>query len=453
MERVAELLDPKNGAFSYRQALVRLWSLASDHQRLNHWEQLADEKSIAPQIEDLLNKMQEEESIGIEVVCAHPLSLIRALDDYLASTRLPSSQSSPVSQSVYQYEEDNKSHWLVPVTLAARRLATMNRQSARLARWFHHHAVLPCCTVHNIEVTCALARSDLHTCLETLANTEHGKLNVWVAHFDDGADVVWDTTSSPVGNWRTKSVEPHTVRQVSVVQTLTAAAKAGAQVVVFPEFTLDLQHRDQLVAHLRQHPSGIQLVVAGAFHSEDKVQAEDMATDLPAIFNTAPVYTGSGRQLFTHRKLRLFGKSGVGTESAGVGKRLHVLVTPIGCMTVLICKDFLDEDPRVDNLLAEVPVDWVWVPSYGDETTLKVHKERARKLATVTVGTSSAIAQTQNTAMKKDGETQTLLPGFGHVAGKKTPCDVPTTGGVVEFELGCQPIPPKRTRPELKRVK
>jgi hypothetical protein len=103
--------------------------------------------------------------------------------------------------------------------------------------------------------------------------------------------------------------------------------------------------------------------------------------------------------------------------------------------------------------LAEVPVDWVWVPSYGDQTTLDLHKQRAKKLATVTIGTSCAVAQTQNTAMKKAGETQEPLPGFGHEAGKKAPIDVPTTGGLVEFALDTQPAPAKPSRPKLKRVK
>jgi len=447
MERVAELLDPRNETCSYRRALVRLWVLASDDQRLNHWEQYENESTITPHVPQLLDKLQDEEPIELETVCAHPVALVRALDDYLASTRLPSSQSTPVSQSGHEIKEGGNGYWLVPVTLAARRLAAMNRQPTRLARWFHHHAALPSSTAHGIEVTCAPSRSELQVCLEELAYQEHGKLCTWVAHFDDDADVVWDRTTSPIGNWRSQSVEPHASRQASMVQALATAAQAGAQVVVFPEFTLDLQHRDQLAAHLRQNPSGIQLVVAGAFHSEE------MAATHLITYNTAPVFTGSGRLLFAHRKLRLFGRNDVGAEFAEVGNHLHVLITPIGCMTVLICKDFLDEDPRVDNLLAEVPVDWVWVPSYGDETTLKVHKERARKLATVTTGTSCAVAQTQNTAMKKDGETQAMLPGFGHAAGKKNPCDVPTTGGVVEFELGSQPIPPKRTRPALKRVK
>jgi len=143
----------------------------------------------------------------------------------------------------------------------------------------------------------------------------------------------------------------------------------------------------------------------------------------------------------------------MGAEFAEVGNRLHVLITPIGSMTILICKDFMDEDRRVDNLLAEVPVDWVWIPSYGDETTLKGQKERARKLATVTTGTSCGVAQTQNTAMKKSGETRALLPGFGHPAGARTPCDVTASGGMVEYGLGKQPIPAKHPSPTLKRVK
>lgn len=447
MERVAELLDPRNATFSYRQALVRLWCLASDDQRLNHWEQNANEQTISPHVESILNMLQNEEPVDVALATAHPLALIRALDNYLASIRLPTSQSTPASQSAHPYEEDGKQYWLVPVPLAARRLAKMNNQSTRLARWFHHHAALPCRTAHGIDVTCSPARSDLNACLQDLADLKQTTLKVWIAHFDDGADVRWDRTLSPVGNWRTLSVEPHTSRHASVIQTLDAAARAGAQVVVFPEFTLDLQHRAQVAAHLRQQPTSIQLVIAGAFHTEDA------ATKPPRTFNTAPVYASHGRQLFVHRKLRLFGNSEEGTEFAEVGNQMHVLVTPIGCMTVLICKDFLDEDPRVDNLLAEVPVDWVWVPSFGNQTTLDLHKKRAKKLATVTTGTSCAVAQTQNTAMKKAGETQALLPGFGHEAGRQAPVDVSTAGGLIEFALETQPPPDRPARPRLKRVK
>lgn len=447
MDRVAQLLDSGDENFSYRRALVRLWLLASNDQLLNSWEQKASETTIPPHYAGFLDQLQEEEPIKLQAIRAQPLALIRALDDYIASTSALDSQSTSTSTSAYVIEEDGNGYWLVPVTLAARRQAAMDRQPARLARWFHHHAALPTRTAHGIEVIASRSRSALNTALENLANHPNGKVKAWIAHFDDGADVVWDRQISPIGNWRALAVEPHTTRQDSVLQTLAAAAQAGAQVVVFPEFTLDLQHRDQLAVYLRQNPSGIQLVVAGAFHEPEQ------ATDPSVAYNTAPVFTGSGRKLFAHRKLRLFGRNDLGAEFAEVGNRLHVLITPIGSMTIMICKDFMDEDPRVDNLLAEVPVDWVWVPSYGDETTLKGHKARARKLATVTTGTSCGVAQTQNTAMKKTGETQALLPGFGHPAGEKTPFDVPASGGLVEYGLGQQPIPAQHPRPPLKRVK
>ncbi len=447
MERVAQLLDSGDENFSYRRALVRLWMLASNDQALNGWEQDANETTIAPHCAVFLDQLQDEEPIRLQAIRAQPLALIRALDDYIASTRPLDSQSTSARTAAYVVEEGGNGYWLVPVPLAARRKAAMNRQPARLARWFHHHAALPERTAHGIEVIVSLSRSALNAALEDLANLPDGKLRAWIAHFDDGADVIWDRQISPIGNWRTHSVEPHAIRRDSVLKALASAAQAGAQVVVFPEFTLDLQHRDQLAGYLRQHPSGIQLVVAGAFHEPEQ------ATDTSLAYNSAPVFTGSGRMLFAHRKLRLFGRNDAGAEFAAVGNRLHVLITPIGSMTILICKDFMDEDPRVDNLLAEVPVDWVWVPSYGDETTLKGHKERARRLATVTTGTSCGVAQTQNTAMKKSGETQPLLPGFGHRAGERVPCDVAADGGLVEYGLAQQPVPAMPTRSGLKRVK
>lgn len=440
MERVVRLLDTAREDHSYRQALVRLWVLASHDPRLNAWEQTGNERSIEAPRRAFLDQLQDGEPMDLASVQAHPLALIRALDDYLASTRVLSRSGMPDS-----YEEDGASHWLVPVTLQARRGARLDRQPARLARWFHRHAVLPSRTAHGIEVVCIPTRAQLDTCLDALVQQPDGQLKVWIAHFDDGADVVWDQSASPIGNWRCLSVANRATRWASILDTLARAQQAGAHVVVFPEFALDLQHREQLAAHLRRNPSGLQLVVAGAFH-------EPMHGGAMDAYNTAPVFDADGRTLFSHRKLRLFGSTDEGAEFVQVGNRVHVLVSPVGAMTVLICKDFMDEDPRVDNLLAEVPVDWVWVPSYGNEITLRLHKERAKKLARLTTGTSCAVAQTQNTAIKQPGQVLPLLPGFGHPAGQPQPCDVPAAGGLVAFALTRQP-PALGVAPRFKRVK
>ena len=446
MQRIASLLDPKNPAYSLRRALVRLWVLASDPVRLNSWEQASNEASIAPQIPILLSQLDSDVPIDIQLIETQPLALIRALDDYLSGTTQARSRFT-FNPGIFSAQEEGKDYWLVPVHLAARRQAVIHRQPARLARWFHRHAVLPAVTKHNVEVKVRRSRSMLDKVLHQLSTEPDAMLKVWLAHFTDGADVEWDTSLSPVGNWRTRCVAPSETRLASMLQALKMANEAGAHVVVFPEFSLDLQHRTQLAQFLRQNPSAIQMVVAGAFHEPERPDAPELA------YNTAPVLTGNGMQLFAHRKLSLFGKADFGAEFAQMGNQLHVLLTPIGCMTVLICKDFMDIDPRVDNLLAEVPVDWIWVPSYGNETTLKAHKKRAKELATVTVGTSSAVANTQNTASKTAGLAQDLLPGFGHAGGKDRSQDMGHAGGLVLFSLAKQVPPPESGRPAIRRIK
>jgi hypothetical protein len=118
-------------AFSLRSALVRLWMLASNDQRLNGWEQNENEKTLAPHRDNFLDQLQQDEvPIGLDAIQAHPLALIRALDDYLASTRPLDSQSASTSRSAYVIEEGGKGYWLVPVLLDARRHAAINRQPA-----------------------------------------------------------------------------------------------------------------------------------------------------------------------------------------------------------------------------------------------------------------------------------------------------------------------------------
>lgn len=439
MDRLAQLLDPHDKTcHSYRQALVRLWVMAADQTRLNDWEQNESEKTIPPHVEAFAACFEEERAPSQQDIEVHPLALIRALDEHLAG------QSSPSSAHLVAAEpwvEEDKRYWLVPVVAAARRKAALASQAIRHARWFHHHAVLPLTTAYGVQVTTSLTTSSLDDRLRSLADSPATPLRVWIAHFDDAADVRWDQSGSPVGNWRTLAVEPDEARRASLTQTLAAAREAGAHVIVFPEFTLDLGQRDHLVRLLRGRASSLLLAVGGAFHE---------APEGRDVYNTAPLYNGHGRLLCDpHRKLRLFGDARHGAEHARIGCGLHVLQTPIGSMTVLICKDFLDEDQTANNLLADVPVDWVWVPSYGNETTLQLHQERARRLATITVGTSSAVAQTQNTALRKPSEVQALLPGFGHPAGQAHPVSVSTSGGLVEFALAWQPRP----QPPLKRVK
>jgi hypothetical protein len=442
MQRVAELLN----RLQCREALVRLWVLAAQPAQLNHWEQNENEASVQSALGHFRSKLNAEAAFDVTELRQQPLTLIRALDDHLAAQRRSGSQK---RVGRFLFTEDGRDHWLVPVALQARRKAALTRQADNHSRWFHHHAVLPALTAHGQTVTVSASSSSLDGSLQALANSRNAPLRVWVGHFDDEADVQWTRDFSRVNNWRATEVTPWNNRHASLRAALDKASQAGAHVVVFPEFTVDLAHRDAIIEWLRTQPgdSPVQLVVAGSFH-------EPMAADdgNHAAYNTAPVLDCQGRELWSHRKLRLFGSAASGTEHAEVGNNLHVLVTPIGCMTVLICKDFLDVHERVSDLLKEVPVDWVWVPSFGDDKTLRAHQARAKHLAKTTPGTTSVVAQTQNTAMTEPGQTLPPLPGFGHAAGQSDPTPpVDAQGGLLLFPL--EPQAPPEKRPRLTRIK
>jgi predicted amidohydrolase len=444
-----QLLDPRSEAFSPRQAWLRLWVLAGDQPRLNGWEQHRAEPGLDAQAEALFALIDDEKRVPLEVAQTQPLALVRALDRWLAAMQRPAGRTLATGHAQTPYTEEGQGYWLVPVFQAARQATAMARQDTQRARWFRHHAAIPCRTSQHLEVSLQACRGLLDEALSDLAGGPAGELKTWVAHFNDGADVEWTRNVGKAGNWRTLSVEPAAHRLASIAGTLQRAQDGGAVVVVFPEFTIDLQQRQAIAEHLIQHPNGsVQLVVAGSFHEPEA------GGDPLQAYNTAPVLVANGQTLFKHRKLRLFGDDAHGAECALIGNALHVLLTPLGGMTVMICKDYLDGDDRVRTALHEVPVDWVWVPSYGNEKTLTLHKQRARELAIVRAGLSTLVAQTQNTAMDKNG---CALPGFGHAAGQGEPNDVGAEGGLVNLAWRRLPAPDVRPgkgrKPSLKRVK
>jgi hypothetical protein len=114
-----------------------------------------------------------------------------------------------------------------------------------------------------------------------------------------------------------------------------------------------------------------------------------------------------------------------------------LLLTPVGLHTVLVCKDFLDRHESVATLLQSVPVDWVWVPSYGDEKTLKEHLDKASDVARKTVGANVGVAQTENTAVAKlaNQGKPTPLPGFGWRSATNSQEAVTVGGMVVIYPL------------------
>lgn len=433
MERVLQYLE----RLEYRRALLRLWVLGSDPRRLGAWElqrRHSGEVVAQSEFKQLLADLDQGIAPSLERAMKAPLELIRAVDYFVASHSALTAPGSRSNNKTPPMEEDGKGYWLVPVDLKVRRNASLAKQLGNLSAWFRYHAVLPARTTTGLRVTRSFSVSSTDEGLHGLWQSGQPALKIWIGHFNDGADVVWRDDAIRTGSWRAIGVSPANVRQASVEGAVTAAVAAGAQVVVFPEFTLGLAQRRHLLLLMRRNTwPTLLLLLAGSFHEIVGGEA----------FNVARLYDGQGSEILVHRKLRLFGNVHEGSEDVSVGDAVHVLVTPIGCLTVLICKDFIDLAVSVVGLLTEVPVDWVLVPSFGDAKTIRAHKAKAKQIAVVTTGTHSVVAQTLKTAVPGEGPPLECVRGFGHAAGQPDPePQVGETGGLVSFPLLRQNPPP-----------
>ncbi len=128
----------------------------------------------------------------------------------------------------------------------------------------------------------------------------------------------------------------------------------------------------------------------------------------------------------------------------------------MGLLTVLICKDFLDDHPCVLTLLSDVPVEWVLVPSFGDEKTIRQHKVRAKAQALVRTGSHIALAQIFNNVDDPTRQPTECVRGFGYIGGNAAPePQVSENGGLVVFPLQRNALPgaAPQGRPRPKRIK
>jgi predicted amidohydrolase len=161
-----------------------------------------------------------------------------------------------------------------------------------------------------------------------------------------------------------------------------AAASMAADLLILPELALAPESVDHLAALLRElrrpHPV---LVAFGVTH-----QPSDAT---PLVVNEAVVLDGRGGELLRHRKLVAFSSadpSGVLVEERiEPGQTLGVLATPVGNMSLLICKDLFSERPEPALQLGYVT--WLVVPSLSRSTG--PHRDRARQLRSRLITTVS----------------------------------------------------------------
>lgn len=145
---------------------------------------------------------------------------------------------------------------------------------------------------------------------------------------------------------------------------------------VFPELTIDPHSRDLIQEQLSKKPwlskselpKSPGIVVAGSWHEVDDA----------GIHNVATVFDGHGEELCRHRKRHAY-KDPVGRfEKIVPGSEFTVLVLPDALIAFGICLDFCNH--AFQTPYGELDVDFVIVPSCGDDKTMASHIRTARDL-------------------------------------------------------------------------
>ena len=425
--------------------MVRLCHLAESGE-LNGWETGRDRRQFTQQVNGFVSVVVASTPVKEADIAARPLAMIQALDKMLLTERR-------AARFVDRpFEVNGRRYWLVPRTCLHSGVPRLRDQAGSLAHWLPNH-VLMHGQVDHVEIKVKAASGGLAQALQVAASAgSDPALKFWVGHFDDGQAVQWEMHSSPSGRMRAVGFSDAAKRRACVLATLERARLGRAQVIVLPELSVDLAMRDAILAWvdgLDPATPAPMLIVAGSFHE----------TLADGCFNTAPLIDALAcERLFSHRKLRVYGEIAgdcdTDTERAeaiSTGRTMEVLVTAAGAFAVLICKDFLDADASVANLLQRAPVDWVLVPSYGDDKTRKGHRLAADKAAKLTVGCQAVVANIEPVGI---GDTTGALPGFAYCLRGKVHRDVPAAGGLVELYLRDKAaLPTESTRSSLIRVK
>ncbi len=126
--------------------------------------------------------------------------------------------------------------------------------------------------------------------------------------------------------------------------------------------------------------SPLRLVVAGSWHLRDENN----------VVNEAPLLRRDGRPVGRHRKMIPFADESSGLEGILPGREITVVVSDAFTATVGICLDFCNLN--APNPYADLPVDFVLVPSLGNPQTTRGHKENVNQLHART-GASVMVAQ------------------------------------------------------------
>ena len=388
MEQVLAQIEAGN----LHEALVRLWVVAgrrtADDLVLNFWERESEPARFLRYSRQFHVLLTAGSAVGPVHAAEEPLALIEALDVFLAQERAPRRQRSAPC------DIDGQEFWLVRTPLR-RMQAPAARQANNRASWFRHHHVIPALVgAFGESISVHVRAPDRATHRRLAALRERKSARVYLAHFVDG--VTLNRVSSAAKKFFVSGLSDAVRRTQSITEHLIAAADARADFVIFPELTVTSEQREDIRRWYRKAidaggPTPI-FIVAGSFHEVVAGRHVNRAQML-----------GAHGEVLTHIKVRPYGLAGAEAEDISSGDRIELLATPIGIISMPICKDFNDV-AGID--WTPMGPDWCLVPSMGDETNVKAHTGQAERLWKVLFRTVSLVGN-----QEYDGGP---IPGFAY---------------------------------------
>ncbi|WP_371325233.1 hypothetical protein VX159_06880 [Dechloromonas sp. ZY10] len=365
METVCQLINQQE----YRTALVRLWHLAQQSYsqggtQLDEWSRKPSRMAVSDRIKAHFETGKE--LLELIDLLARPTDVIEALDRLLAAPKRKKIAVIPIAiESATYFLVQGSPHGGVEQT-----------QAVRFGNYISHHQVIPeqlekgvSARVHNLAEKAPTANAALKKQLKPKTAT----LCAALGYFMDQHQITWSTKETHHGReigFATGTMGEKE-RFAEAQKQILAAEKRSVQLLIFPELTLSCAVQKDIADWLLEryetgNPCTIPLIVLGSFHLHCQSQPRNRCHLLQGT---------NGRSILVHDK---FSPASIGgfTEDFTPGQFASLLQTPIGNLSMAICKDCVNDYKTI--WLDQLCPDWLLIPSLSDKVHL--HQQTTREL-------------------------------------------------------------------------
>ncbi|MBF0095995.1 MAG: hypothetical protein HQM04_00275 [Magnetococcales bacterium] len=252
-------------------------------------------------------------------------------------------------------------------------------QRGHLRNWLRHHMIVPAffepypvVSADQEQYKLKIVVTHSNRLARDLRIRIGSELRVWLGTFPDGVVPEWPGIGQK--KCTSERLDDPDERWLSIRTSLEQAKMAAAHIVIMPELSLCRQLRNKMLEWLDQEEPGFLLVVPGSYHEVDDLKIDKYP------FNRSRLCDGSGNEILRHDKLRAFGSDKLCHEQITPGNKVTLWRTSIGVFTLLICRDFCEEDGDVVKMLEALAPDWLLVPSMSFDHGIRAHALQAKHL-------------------------------------------------------------------------